>query len=94
MADSVNFQLPENLTVANVHGLHEELEALVDQHDHDHIVLLADSVMRADTAGIQLLLAFVRSAKERQIALDWNNPSDKLIAAATVLGLDDALGLH
>lgn len=94
MADSVSFQLPENLTVANVHLLHEELEALVGRHDHDNIVLLADSVSRADTAGIQLLVAFVRSAKERQIKLDWNNPSDKLIAAATVLGLDTALGLH
>lgn len=94
MGASVNFQLPENLTIANVHGLHEQLEALVGQDDQDNIVIQANAVTRADTAGIQLLLAFVNSAKEHQISLDWKDPSEKLISAANVLGLENALGIH
>ncbi len=94
VATSVNFQLPENLTIASVQGLHEQLEALVDQPDHDKVCVKADSVARADTAGVQLLLAFTQSLKERQIEWFWDAPSEKLVSAATVLGLDEALGLH
>lgn len=94
MAATVDISLPENLTIANVHGLHEELEALVGQHENDRVVIHAESVNRADTAGLQLLLAFVHTAKEHQITLDWQEPSEKLISAANVLGLEEALGIH
>lgn len=91
---SVDFKLPENLTIANVHGLHEELEALVSTKGNDHINLQASAVSRADTAGVQLLLAFVNSAKEHKIELAWQDPSEKLLTAASVLGLQSALGIH
>ncbi|VUD56412.1 hypothetical protein TDB9533_02067 [Thalassocella blandensis] len=94
MATSVDFHLPQNLTIANVQGLHDQLEALVGEQDCDKVTLQAEDVQRADTAGIQLLLAFVHASKERQIAVDWKEPSDKLRAAAKVLGLDQDLGLH
>ncbi|MFL0799180.1 MAG: STAS domain-containing protein [Agarilytica sp.] len=94
MGTCVDFQLPDNLTIANVHGLHEQLEALVEEEENDKIVIQAGGVTRADTAGIQLLLAFVNSAKEHQISLDWDHPSDKLLTAASVLGLENALGMH
>lgn len=94
MATSANFQLPENLTISSVQALHEQLEALVDQSDHDKIHFKADAVSRADTAGIQLLLAFIQSVKERKIELIWDAPSEKLVSAVSVLGLDDAFGLH
>ncbi|WP_086932495.1 STAS domain-containing protein [Agarilytica rhodophyticola] len=94
MASEVNFQLPENLTIASVQGLHEQLEALVDQQDHDKIIVQANNVQRADTAGLQLLLAFVNSTKDRQIKLDWNQPSEKFVSAAHLLGLEGALGIH
>lgn len=94
MSSEVSFQLPENLTIASVQGLHEQLETLVDQHDHDKIIIQASAVKRADTAGLQLLLAFVNTTKDRQIKLDWNTPSEKLLAAAELLGLEGDLGIH
>ncbi len=94
MTASVDFQLPQDLTIANAHALHEQLEALVDQKDHDRIVLHASAVARADTAGIQLLLAFVNSAREHSIDLDWDKPSATLVNAANVLGMERALGIQ
>ena len=94
MADTISFHLPENLTIASVHGLHEELEVLVSQSDCDKVVLQASDVQRADTAGVQLLLAFVNASKEHQIGVEWDKPSDKLCTTAELLGLQGALGIH
>lgn len=91
MGTSVDFRLPQHLTLSNVQALHEKLNALVQDNQYDDIVLCGSEVSRADTAGIQLLAAFVQSAKERQINLDWQEPSDKLINAASVLGAIGAL---
>jgi len=91
---AIEFQLPENLTIAYVQGLHEKLEVIINDSDHDKVVLQGKDVSRADTAGVQLLLAFVNSAKERQVELYWEHPSEKLLAAASVLGLQKALGIH
>ncbi len=91
---TVDFNLPENLTIANVHGLHEEFETLVDTKDCDNVVLHGDNVSRADTAGLQLLLAFVNATKEKQIKIHWDHPSEKLCSAAGLLGVDSALGIH
>jgi anti-anti-sigma regulatory factor len=94
MAHTLNYELPEQLTVANVQTLHEQLEHMVDDAKNDHIVLQASGVQRADTAGIQLLYALVVAAKERQITLSWDNPSEKLRIAAQILGMSEQLGIH
>ena len=56
MSQSVELELPENLTVAHVQALHEQLEALVDDKTNDSIIAHAKEVRRVDTAGLQLLL--------------------------------------
>lgn len=94
MTNLVNFQLPENLTISAVQGLHEQLESLIDKPENDKIHFKADAVARADSAGIQLLLAFIQSTKERKIELVWEEPSEKLVSAIKVLGLDESFGLH
>lgn len=94
MASTVNFSLPENLTIANIHGLHEEFEALVDRTDCDAVVLKGDSVQRADTAGLQLLVAFMQATRERQIQVTWDHPSEKLCNAAEIIGVDRVIGIH
>ncbi len=94
MASTLNYELPEQLTVANVQALHEQLEHMVDDAKNDRIVLQASGVTRADTAGIQLLYALVLAAKERQIALSWEKPSEKLRIAAQILGMSEHLGIH
>ena len=94
MGATVSFNLPQNLTIANVHGLHEEFEALVDKQDCDAVVLKAEDVQRADTAGLQLLLAFMQATRERQITVTWDHPSVSLCNAADLLGLGNAIGIH
>lgn len=94
MATTIDIDLPENLTIANIHSLYEELEALVDKQDCDAVVFKASAVQRADTAGIQLLAAFVVATRERQISVTWDDPSDKLCNAADLLGLAKSIGIH
>lgn len=94
MSSTVDFTLPDNLTIASVHGLHEKFESLIDTEDCDELVIHAKAVSRADTAGVQLLLALVHESKDRRIAISWDAPSEKLTSAATILGLENALGFH
>lgn len=49
-------------------------------------------VERVDTAGLQLLLALARSARERGVAIRWSAPSPTLVEAAKRLGLSAAFG--
>lgn len=88
------FQLPESLTIVQAQSLHDQFEQLVEQESCEQIVLRADTVERTDTAGLQLLLALVLAAKDRQINLVWDRPSAGLLAGASTLGLRQALGLH
>ena len=93
MASTLDFKLPENLTIANVQHLHEVLEDIIDRKECDSIVLQAESVERADTAGLQLMLAFVNASKNEHLTLSWKSPSEKLCSAASMLGLEEALGI-
>ncbi|WP_188151665.1 STAS domain-containing protein [Teredinibacter waterburyi] len=94
MTSRIDFRLPENMTIATINSLHEQFEALVDKTDCDAVVLQGDAVARADTAGIQLLVAFIHASRERKIAITWDHPSEKLCSAAALLGLDKTIGIH
>ncbi len=94
MSSSVEFHLPESLTISQAHALHDDFESLLDKNAYAEIIVHADKVGRADTAGIQLLLAFVRITRERHIDVTWDKPSESLQEAAGILGLSSELGLH
>lgn len=91
---AIEMKLPENLTVAHAHALHDEFEELLNKKNIDQLVVHAAGVNRADTAGLQLMLAVVQATNERQISLSWDKPSENLIQVAVTLGIRDALGLH
>lgn len=94
MTQAVEIELPENLTIANAHKFHDELELLIEKQPSHDMILQAGKVSRADTSGLQLLLSLVQSCKERQVNVVWDKPSAKLIDAAAVLGLSTTLDLH
>ena len=94
MSHTVELELPENLTVAHVQALHEQLEALVDDKKNDGIVARAKDVRRVDTAGLQLLLVAREAAKERQINWTWDAPSEVLVSGARLLGMHSKLDIH
>jgi ABC-type transporter Mla MlaB component len=50
-------------------------------------------VERADTAGVQLLVAMQREAARRGTALEWLDPTPALRDAVRCLALDDTLAL-
>ena len=54
----------------------------------------ASELERADTAGLQVLVAFAHEARQRDVGLEWLDPSEALLEAADGLGLRAKLGLH
>jgi anti-anti-sigma regulatory factor len=94
MSQTVELELPENLTVTHVQALHERLEALVDDKQNDSIIAHAANVVRIDTAGLQLLLVARNAAKERQISWVWDQPSEVLISGARLLGMHSKLEIQ
>lgn len=91
MAQIGEIQLPAHLTINKVPALQEMLERFAEDSSQDRVVIHAAQVERVDTAGIQLLYAFVREAQRRGIALEWDQPSAKLATAAELLGMRSKL---
>jgi anti-anti-sigma regulatory factor len=94
MTSGIILELPSNLTIANIHPVHEQFEGVVNDKGSDHVTLKANAVERADTAGIQLIYAFVVAAKERQISIEWQAPSEKFCSAVELLGMKKSLDLN
>lgn len=78
-----------DITVAR--DLHARLCKLLDAGQPADID--AASVEQADSAGLQLLSAFVRDAGARPGGVQWSRPSEALRKAAQRLGLSQMLGL-
>ncbi|MFO1349973.1 MAG: STAS domain-containing protein [Gammaproteobacteria bacterium] len=83
--------LEANLNVGNSIALKEQLQTALRKPAT--LVLDAGAVQAVDTAGLQLLAAFVRRAEQAGMALEWREPTPALRAAATLLGLDAHLHL-
>ncbi|SFR49686.1 lipid asymmetry maintenance protein MlaB [Thiomicrospira sp. ALE5] len=89
---SNQLSLPESLTIQNVQAEYTRLgEALLGLEGG--ITLQADQVQNVDTAGLQLLVAFVTRVQREGQALTWQDPSDSLIKNAENLGLTEFLQL-
>ncbi len=58
------------------------------------LVLNAGRVERIDTAAMQVLAAFCRTARDRRLPLEWKAPSAGLQGAAEMLGLQTMLGVR
>lgn len=80
--------LDEHLDIAMANALQKRLQPLISSPDD--IVFDGSRINVIDTAGLQLLVAFVR---ERGAGVLWENPSYALRRAATLLGLETYLGL-
>lgn len=85
------YALPAVLTIAEVEGLHDALQAMISS---DHPCLDASSVERVDTAAIQQILAFSKTLQSTNTSLAWEACSDIFMASVAQLGLKDALGLE
>lgn len=83
--------LGPSLTIQEALGLKQQLDGILSAGGAVH--LDGAGVRSADTAGIQLLVAFAREAKMRHVAIIWRGASEVLLQSAAGLGLSALLGL-
>ena len=82
----------EILDIARVTQWHASaLQQLADFSDDVNIDV--SSLQKIDTAGIQLLTAIVKYVESRGKKVNWSELSPAFINAATLLGLQDSLGM-
>lgn len=79
------------LGMAQVAELRARLIAALNQGTP--VLLRATDVEQAETAALQLLLAYWQDAGSRGIAVQWETPSRTLRQTARLLGLGAHLGL-
>jgi ABC-type transporter Mla MlaB component len=80
-----------SLSVAEAAGLKSRIQKALQKSST--IELNASEVQKADTAGLQLVLALIREVANADGRVVWKNPSKALIDAANLLGLGKELGL-
>lgn len=83
--------LGPSLTIQDALGLKQQLDGILSAGGAVH--LDGAAVRSADTAGIQLLAAFSREAKMRNVEIIWRGASEALLQSAASLGLSALLGL-
>lgn len=83
--------LAADLVIAGAAGLHAQLGEALDQPEP--VVLDAADVARLDTAGLQLLLAFVQARDEALAKWHWENVGAALRDCAAQVGLEEMLQL-
>jgi len=82
----------ERLSIEDVSTLRDQLQEALNAGRP--VSIDASRVERADTASLQLLCAFFRTAHERQVHARWQSPASALRDAAARLGLTESLALN
>lgn len=88
-ADTTHVALQVALGAADARRLYEKLGAALA--NATAIVMDGERVERIDSAALQVLANFCRAARERGVALVWQNTSTGLQQAAQNLGLQTIL---
>lgn len=92
MSDKTTVSLGEALDIAHASKLKDRLQGALSKKDS--IVLIADKVKKSDTAGLQLVYAFIKKGTELEKSVSWQKPSEELIQASEKLGMKNALNLN
>lgn len=89
--EEINIRCGEILDISRVAEFHQVLKDAIGKGSE--IVLDAAEIERIDAAALQLLTVFLRDATARKVQAKLHIPSDALIKAASLLGLNQELGL-
>lgn len=94
MTDKTTVSLGKALDIMHVDNLKGRLITARDKHKH--IVLIADKIEKADTAGLQLIYSFIRSLAEldSDAGFSWQKPSTALLSSCNTLGMTKHLKLN
>ncbi|OOG24246.1 hypothetical protein B1C78_09170 [Thioalkalivibrio denitrificans] len=88
--DATCVSLPESMDITSVRAVREQLLAALGAGVP--VELHAHPVSRTDTAGLQLLVAFLREAHARQVPVSVHAAGDVLPAAVRRLGVESLFG--
>ena len=88
---AARLELPAECTVRDAPALQALLVATISATDS--VLVDAAAVTRIDAAALQLLVAFAQREAAAGRRIDWQNPSEDLIASSARLGLARVLGL-
>ena len=91
MNKKTRVSLGNALDIAHVEELKIRLEAALTKEPK--VVMVADKVQRADTAGLQLVCAFLLKADTQGIKVSWQKPSAAILRTGRLLGTLSALRL-
>lgn len=83
-ADVLDIAVADELKATLLKGLETKLP----------ISLVAADVERADTAALQVLVAFFNEAKVQGVTVEWLEPSEGMRESARILGLTNELQLE
>jgi ABC-type transporter Mla MlaB component len=92
LRDDGSLTLGAECTVAEADGLKSELARRLDESGT--VTVDVTALQRIDTAGLQLLAAFVRDRRTAGRAVAWRGRAAALDAAAGLLGLGSMLELQ
>ncbi|PWK49155.1 STAS domain-containing protein [Pleionea mediterranea] len=93
MENKVSVSCGSQVTIQQAEALKQRfLNALNKQSNLCYVN--ASKVEKLDTAGAQLLYAFIRQAETMSIEVRWQHPSSALLADAKLLGMQQALQLN
>jgi len=88
---SATVALSAECTVSEAASLKERLAPLLEESQP--VTLDVNAVQRVDTAGLQVIMAFVRERAGRGRTVEWQGAAPALTGAAQLLGLTSLLGL-
>lgn len=93
--DAITLSLPQSLDISLVNETKNTiLEQIQSDNPIKHIHIDAIKLVRIDTAGLQLLTAFVTQCNAKNINFSWKNINNELTNSALSLGLFDVLKLN
>ena len=87
---SSEIKLPESLTIHHIEDHFNTLSNLFNESE-DEIIIEASAVETIDTAGLQALLALIKSTEDNNKSVTWQNTSETLSTSAEKIGLSQAL---
>jgi ABC-type transporter Mla MlaB component len=90
-ATQTTLALTADCLIAGASALKESLAGLLDEPQP--ITLDITALQRIDTAGLQVLTAFVRERATHGRPVEWRGTAPALTSAAQLLGLTSLLGL-
>lgn len=84
----------EIFDISTLQPLHKQLtKTLASKAKNKKVTLDGSQVERADAASVQLLYAFIREATAQDFDVTWYEPSETLLTAIRLMGLESCMSL-